>query len=158
MPLERVVPALFDFVEENFNENVVRYFSRMQKCVVFVDPFSSENRARMLRRGTGGDAQRARIRRYAPVQAISYYVTARIFGWQVFCVPYDYETRTYQPDRYSAILERLLEIFDKRRRCDEAISSRKPTLAFSEQTRDAPPDDEYDRDSMSCARATGIYK
>lgn len=109
--MKRVVYIILDFISQNFNENSLRYYAE-QHCIVFIDPLPSCNRARMLNRNTGGDSNRARINNYF-IQAIAYYIVARICGWKVYTVPYDLAEKTYCPERYQQIAEDILERFGK---------------------------------------------
>ena len=103
---ESLVDELLRFVNVNFNAPSLAYFIG-QKAAIFVDPFPSICEKRMLVRGTGGDAYRGRLRGYAITQAIAYYAIARLFGWKVFCVPYD-ESRNFDTSRYANIADYLI--------------------------------------------------
>jgi hypothetical protein len=104
---DTLVDEILKFVNANFNAPSIAYFVG-QKGVIFVDPYPSICEQRMLARGTGGDAYRGRLRGYAITQAIAYYTIARLFGWKVFCVPYD-ESRQFDPKRYQDIAKYLIE-------------------------------------------------
>lgn len=70
-----------------FNELLISFFTT-QKVVIILDPKNEFNRERMYNRNTGGDNYRASIPFYTIAQFISYYMVARIFGWNVYFVPY----------------------------------------------------------------------
>lgn len=103
-----LVWRLLRFLNANLNEASIGYYMS-QRGVVFVDPYPSLCAARMMARGTGGDAYRCRLDRYAIVQAMAYYTVARLFGWKLYCVPYTSE-RKFDPARYTAIAEELLSV------------------------------------------------
>lgn len=81
------VDRLLEFIDAAFNEPVIGYLIE-QHGAVFVDARVTHCANRMLRRGTGGDAQRGRLVRYASAQCVAYYAMARLFGWRVYTVPY----------------------------------------------------------------------
>lgn len=82
-----MVSKLVQFFGHTLNELVVRYHGGFD-VVVFLDPFPSRNRERMLLRCENGDAQRGRMRQYVPAQFMAYYVFAALFGFRVVLVPY----------------------------------------------------------------------
>lgn len=104
-----MVDCLFKFINANFNEpSLVDYIS--QKGVVFIDPYSHLNQARMLARCTDGDAYRGRINLYPIAQFITYYTIARLCGWSIYCVPYTPD-RIFEPSRYITIANKLSGYF-----------------------------------------------
>lgn len=139
---DRVVEELLKFFNATINEHVIAYMLR-QEVVVFIDPYPSLNRARMMSRCTGGDAYRARIRMYPITQCIAYYMAARLYGWTVRCVPYD-EERNFQPQRYRAMAEEIKNIFGTPLKQGPLRLARKPDGHYLEDT-------EY-------SIATGIFK
>lgn len=142
-----MVDIVLNFVSHHMNENSMRYFAA-QNTVIFVDPLPSANRKRMLSRGTGGDANRARINNYY-VQSLVYYILARLFGWKVYTVPYDLQTEEYAPRRYNDIVEDIARRFGTPR-----IPARRHPVS---RNRPRP----YERSivpNMVYAKSVGIYK
>lgn len=106
---ETLVTDLLNFISDNFNAATLGFFIA-QKGVVFVDPYASKCAERMLRRGTGGDAFRGRIATYAIVQTMAYLMVAKLFGWRVYCVPYD-ASGNFDPSQYGQIAEEMHAFF-----------------------------------------------
>lgn len=146
-----LVMDLLRFIDSTFNAATIAYFMT-QNVVIFIDTQPLLNAERMLRRGTGGDSTRGRIKYYAHAQAIAYYTVARLFGWKVFCVPYDYtEPRKprFAPDKYSSIADYINALFalpSKVCNADEIVVETfdKPSNAYI-------VDNQY-------AKSVGIYK
>lgn len=104
---ENLVMDLLRFIDSTFNAATIGYFMT-QNVVIFIDPQPLLNAERMLRRGTGGDSTRGRIKYYAHTQAIAYYTMSRLFGWKVFCVPYDYtdpKNPIFAPNKYDIVAD-----------------------------------------------------
>lgn len=108
------VADLLAFIDSSFNAATIAYFMT-QNVVVFIDTQPLQNARRMLNRGTGGDSTRGRIKYYPHAQALAYYTVARLFGWKVFCVPYDYSSTTmppkFMPEKYQEIADSMNQIF-----------------------------------------------
>ncbi|KAE9521743.1 hypothetical protein AGLY_017854 [Aphis glycines] len=83
-----MVYRLEKFFEHTFNELVIRYHGEFD-VVVFLDPYPSRNRERMLKRGENGDAYRGRLRQYVAAQFMAYFMFAVLFGHRIVLVPYD---------------------------------------------------------------------
>lgn len=137
-----VVDELLRFFNGTVNEHVIAYMCQ-QRVVVFIDPYPSCNRTRMLRRCENGDAFRARINMYPIAQAIAYYMAARLYGWTVRCVPYD-ENRKFRPERYRTIAAEIKRLFGR-------PVARPPPEASSKPDGHHLTDTEY-------STATGIFK
>lgn len=121
-----IITELYKHLEGNVNENVLRSYAR-QNIVVFIDPYPSKNRERMLKRNTGGDAHRARILLYPVIQAIAYYFYARVCGWKVYCVPYDRETFDFDAKLHATIIKEVRDRFGKPKNLTfPTISRQKP--------------------------------
>ena len=146
-----LVSDLLRFIDSTFNAATIGYFMT-QNVVIFIDPQPLLNAERMLRRGTGGDSTRGRIKYYAHTQALAYYTMARLFGWKVFCVPYDYtdpQNPTFAPEKYSAIADYINASFALP---SLPCPSDELTVRSFEK-----PSNEYLIDN-TYAKAVGIYK
>lgn len=146
-----LVMDLLRFIDGTFNAATIGYFMT-QNVVIFIDTEPLLNAERMLRRGTGGDSTRGRINYYAHTQAIAYYTVARLFGWKVFCVPYDYtdpKKPTFAPDKYDVIADYINTSFvvpSMTCNSDELL-----VRAFDK------PSNEYTFDN-AYSKSVGIYK
>lgn len=114
-----IIYDLLSFINSNFNAATLAYFMT-QNVVIFIDTQPEMNAERMLKRGTGGDSTRARIKYYPHAQALAYYTVARLFGWKVFCVPYKYAVNCnndvvaqFNPEGYKSIAEKINTLFNK---------------------------------------------
>ncbi|ATY70192.1 GrBNV gp17-like protein [Tomelloso virus] len=101
--------SLFSFLNSNFNEPCIAEYIR-HKGVVFIDPRSSANKARQLKRCEDGDPWRGRLKMYANAQFITYYAVARLFGWKVICVPYA-EDGTIDNAKYDENVQSIVDFF-----------------------------------------------
>lgn len=104
-----LVDDMFKFFNANFNEPAIANFIS-QRGAIFIDPLPYKNADRMLCRSTEGDSYRSRIDQYPKVQFIVYYTAARLFGWRVFCVPYD-ANQNFNPQQYINIGASLQKYF-----------------------------------------------
>jgi len=84
---DTMVSKLMIFFEKTFNELVIRYHAGFD-VVVFLDPYPSRNRERMLRRCENGDVLRGRLQQYVSAQFMAYYIFASLFGFKTVYVPY----------------------------------------------------------------------
>lgn len=84
---DTMVNKLMVFFEKTFNELVIRYHAGFD-VVVFLDPYPSRNRERMLCRCENGDALRGRLQQYVSAQFMAYYMFASLFGFETVYVPY----------------------------------------------------------------------
>lgn len=107
---------LIEKILQSFNyvlcDATILFFFK-QNVMVFIDLKPFVNLERLRERGTNNDPQRSRIKNYALIQAICYYIAARLFGWRVFCVPYNVETGIFDPSQYNEIFFIIKEIFDR---------------------------------------------
>lgn len=116
---DNVVIDLLNFINSTFNEpSIAEYIS--QKGVIFIDPYPKLNSERMLQRCTDGDANRGRIPAYNPIQFISYYAVARLFGWKCYSVPYTVD-RIFDPKSYDNIAEELTKFFGSPNPTNESL-------------------------------------
>lgn len=149
------VNYLLEFIDAAFNEPVLGYLIEQQGAV-FVDARISKCADRMLYRGTGGDAQRGRLLRYAAAQCLSYYAMARLFGWRVYTVPYTSDSVECDKLDGEALRDMANEIgnwFDSLKeqyRCGTSL----PSASVEGFPR---ANGTWDAD-MSYARAVSIYK
>lgn len=67
---------------------MIRYHGEFD-VVVFLDPYPSRNRERMLKRGENGDAFHGRLQQYVSAQFMAYFMFAVLFGHRIVLVPYD---------------------------------------------------------------------
>lgn len=151
------VDRLLEFVDAAFNEPTLGYLIE-QHGAVFLDPRVAHCANRMLRRGTGGDAQRGRLIRYASAQCLAYYAVARLFGWHVFTVPYTSsspECDRLDGRRFDAIAQEIGDWFSSLRR--ERQDARRPSLPSVSADGFARAAGTWDAD-MSYPRAVSIYK
>lgn len=146
-----LVMDLLRFIDATFNAATIAYFMT-QNVVIFIDTQPVLNAERMLRRGEGADSTRGRIKYYAHTQAIAYYTMARIFGWKVFCVPYNYDNPKkprFDPDKYEIIADYINAVFavpSKKCNSDEIVVE-----TFDKPSNDYIIDNRY-------AKSVGIYK
>lgn len=144
-----MVDRLFEFINANFNEpSLVEYIS--QKGVIFIDPYSHLNQARMLARCTDGDAHRGRINLYPIAQFITYYTIARLCGWSIYCVPYTPD-RIFEPSRYITIADELIEYFGEPTITNKTAFDTLNFIRYAKPPNDYPLDNTY-------PKAVGIFK
>lgn len=149
------VNHFLEFIDAAFNEPVLGYLIE-QHGAVFVDARIRKCADRMLRRGTGGDAQRGRLLRYAAAQCLSYYAVARLFGWRVYTVPYSSDDAECDKLDSEALRDMANEIgnwFDSLR----AQRGSGTPLPSASSDGFARASGTWDVD-MSYARAVSIYK
>jgi hypothetical protein len=143
-----LVPKLLEFYGRTFNELVVGYHGGYD-VVVFLDPYPSRNRRRMLERCEGGDAFRARLPQYVPAQFMAYYMFAVLFGFKIVFVPYTPNGRL-DVDAHRRNAEALAQYYGPAR----APGSTDPLGRVSRMEPDVP---EFMRNT-DFSKLTGIYK
>lgn len=140
---EELIEKCIFFFETNFNEySVLSYAS--QKVIIIIDLKAELNRRRMFQRSESGDLQRARIWMYPYTQAFFYFVAARVFGWKIFCTPYDVNN-TFCPDNYDILYDYVSYHFGI------------PSLDFHTNLNVSKPKGEY-KSNHEFAKNCGIYK
>lgn len=140
---EGLIRDLFSFLNSNFNEpSIAEYISH--KGVIFVDTNTTQNKERQLKRCEDGDPWRARLDMYPIAQFMTYYVTARLFGWKVICVPYSNDDQIDNV-RYNRNIQTIMDYFGK------PILTDLPYVKFSK------PSNSYEIDN-SYPKSVGIFK
>lgn len=145
---DAMVSKLLQFFDHTFNELVVRYHGGFD-VVVFLDPFPSRNRKRMLMRCEKGDAQRGRMRQYVPAQFMAYYMFACLFGFEIVLVPYT-PNGAFDVQAHHRNGQLLEEYYG--RACESNTKLVDPVVS---QLKNDVPDFMYD---TSFAISHGIYK
>lgn len=126
---EDLLHELIRFFESSFNENAINQY-KAEKVIVIVDLDGESNRNRMYSRAIDGDIQRAHIEMYPYIQTISYLFAAHIFGWPVFCTPY--ENGIFAPERYNVIELYIDQEFGQPINENNEYVSSKPTNGFDD--------------------------
>lgn len=105
-----LVTDMLHFLDSYLNLPTIAYFVKLH-AVIFVDPYTERCRQRMLRRSTGGDAHRGRLYMYPIIQCMAYYCVGRMFGWRIYCVPYN-SFGEIDSDKFKIIASELSAYFN----------------------------------------------
>lgn len=146
------------WLDNTFNILSLMHFMREQVTII-VDPNPEANRLRMMERGTGGDADRSRIRSYPLIQSFAYYAFGRLVGWNIHQT--QYEDGLWKPN-YSSVVEFFKNSLEFKKMYNlslrDTIKQFKPNVTFQEYPLPAPSPASYSVLGFSDAKAYNIYK
>lgn len=105
-----LVSKIYELFESLLNIYTYNFYKN-SRVAVLIDVKHNFVSERLLKRGEGGDYQRARIPYYSLTQNMFYLAAAKLFGWKLYTVPYIEGTKQISKNKMINIARELSEYF-----------------------------------------------